>query len=104
MKEIIIESVEQFDLVVKEGVSLIDFYADWCGPCRMLAPTIHELETQYSDVKFCKVDVDNEPELAAMFKVSSIPMIAVVKNNTLVDFHLGYTSKDELSSFIKANC
>lgn len=85
------------------GACVIDLYADWCAPCKMLAPIVEELEAELTDVKFCKINVDSEPELAAMFKVSSIPMIAVVKNNTLVDFHLGYTSKDKLSSFIKAN-
>lgn len=85
------------------GACVIDLYADWCAPCKMLAPIVEELEREMTDIKFCKINVDKEPELAAMFKVSSIPMIAVVKNNTLVDFHLGYTSKDELSSFIKAN-
>lgn len=85
------------------GTCVIDLYADWCAPCKMLAPIVEELEREMTDIKFCKINVDKEPELAAMFKVSSIPMIAVVKNNTLVDFHLGYTSKEELSSFIKAN-
>ena len=97
---------ENFEKEVGEysGACVIDLYADWCAPCRMLAPIVEELESELADIKFAKINVDNEPELAAMFKVSSIPMIAVVKNNTLVDFHLGYTSKDELSSFIKANC
>ena len=63
-----------------EGFVIIDLYADWCGPCRMLAPTIAELEEEYTDVKFCKINVDEEPELARAFGVSSIPMIAAVKN------------------------
>lgn len=97
---------ENFEKEVAEnvGACVIDLYADWCAPCKMLAPIVHEIEGELPDIKFCKVNVDNEPELAAMFKVSSIPMIAVVKNNTLVDFHLGYTSKENLLSFIKSNC
>lgn len=97
---------ENFEKEIGEygGACVIDLYADWCAPCRMLAPIVEELEGEFTDIKFAKINVDKEPELAAMFKVSSIPMIAVVKNNTLVDFHLGYTTKDELSSFIKANC
>lgn len=86
-----------------EGSAVIDLYADWCAPCKMLAPVIEELADELTDVKFCKINVDNERELAAMFKVSSIPMIAVVTNNTLVDFHVGYASKDALRDFITSN-
>lgn len=87
-----------------EGAAVIDLYADWCAPCKMLAPIVAELEAELTDIKFCKVNVDNEPEIAAAFKVSSIPMIAIVKNNTFVDFKVGYTPKDELRDFIVENC
>ena len=86
-----------------EGSAVIDLYADWCAPCKMLAPVIEELEGELTDVKFCKINVDKERELAAMFKVSSIPMVAVITNNTLVDFHVGYASKDALRDFITSN-
>ena len=87
-----------------DGAAVIDLYADWCAPCKMLAPIVEELAGELTDIKFCKVNVDSEPELAAMFKVSSIPMIAIVKNNTFVDFHVGYIPKDELRDFITSNC
>ena len=83
------------------GLVVIDLYADWCGPCKMLAPVIHELEGEYPEVKFCKVNVDNEPELAAAFKVSSIPMIAFVKDNTFVDVSVGYVPKAKLAAIIE---
>ena len=83
------------------GLVVIDLYADWCGPCKMLAPVIHELEGEYPEVKFCKVNVDNEPELAAAFKVSSIPMIAFVKDNTFVDVSVGYAPKAKLAAIIE---
>ena len=86
-----------------KGSAVIDLYADWCAPCKMLAPIIEELEGELTDVKFCKINVDNERELAAMFKVSSIPMVAVVTNNTLVDFQVGYVTKDALRDFITQN-
>lgn len=85
------------------GLVVIDLYADWCGPCRMLAPTLDELEREMPDVKFCKINVDNEPELTAMFKVESIPMIALVKDNTFVDVSVGYVPKAKLESLILAN-
>ena len=80
---------------------LLDFYADWCGPCKMLAPVIHELENEYTDVKFCKVNVDEEGELADAFKVTSIPMVAFVKNNTFVDVSVGYVPKEKLAKLIE---
>lgn len=84
-----------------EKLCVIDLYADWCGPCRMLAPVLEELESEYSDVKFCKVNVDNSPEIARMFKVESIPLVAFVKNNTYLDMSLGYVPKAKLASMIE---
>ena len=52
-----------------EGLVVIDFYADWCGPCKLMAPMVHELEGEYPEVKFCKVNVDNDPDLARIFKI-----------------------------------
>ena len=86
-----------------EGLIIIDLYADWCAPCRMLAPVIEELESEYTDVKFCKINVDSEPELAQMFKVSSIPMIAAVKDNTFLDMSVGFVPKASLAALINNN-
>ena len=86
-----------------KGLIIIDLYADWCAPCRMLSPVIEELESENTDVKFCKINVDQEPELARMFKVSSIPMIAAVKDNTFLDMSVGYVPKATLEGLIKDN-
>ena len=86
-----------------EGLIIIDLYADWCAPCRMLAPVIEELERENTDVKFCKINVDSEPELAQMFKVSSIPMIAAVKDNTFLDMSIGFVPKASLAALINNN-
>ena len=86
-----------------DGLVLIDFYADWCGPCKLMAPVIAELETEYSKVKFCKVDVDKEPELARLFKIKSIPTLALVKDNTFVDMSVGYVPKATVSKIIEEN-
>ena len=80
---------------------LLDFFATWCGPCRMLSPILDELEREYPDVKFCKIDVDEEIELAKTFKVQSIPMIALVKDNTFVDMSVGYVPKESLKKLIE---
>ena len=86
-----------------DKLCVIDLYADWCGPCRMLAPVLAELEGEYTDVKFCKVNVDNDPEIARMFNVESIPMVAFVKNNTFVDVSVGYVPKATLANKIEGN-
>ena len=62
---------------------LLDFYADWCGPCRMVGPIVSEIANERSDVKVGKINVDEQPELAAQFQVMSIPMLAVIKNGKL---------------------
>ena len=85
------------------GLVVIDLYADWCGPCRMLAPILSELEGEYPDVKFCKINVDDQPELAKAFNVTSIPMVAFVKDNVFADVSVGYVPKDSLKKLVEAN-
>ena len=92
------EEIENYN-----GLAVIDLWADWCGPCRMLAPTLDELEREYTNVKFCKINVDEEPELTRMFKVESIPTVAFVKNNTFVDISVGYVPKASLAKKIEDN-
>ena len=82
------------------GTVVIDLYATWCGPCKMLEPIIDEIENEMPDVKFCKINVDQEPELTRLFKVESIPTVAVVKDNTFLDMSVGYTTKDALVNLI----
>ena len=96
---------DNFKTEVEEhsGLLLIDLYADWCGPCRMLAPVLAELEGEYPDVKFCKINVDNDPELAKAFNVKNIPMVALVKNNTFVDMSIGFVPKENISRLIEEN-
>ena len=87
--------VEEYD-----GLVVIDLWATWCGPCLMLAPVIDEIEKEMPDVKFCKINVDDERELAMEFKVQSIPTVAVVKNNTFLDMSVGLVPKEKLVNFI----
>ena len=96
---------ENFKTEVEEysGLCVIDLYADWCAPCRMLAPLLKELEGEYPDVKFCKINVDDEPELAKAFNVTSIPMVAFVKDNVFADVSVGYVPKENLKKLLEAN-
>ena len=97
MKEIIIESEEQFDSIVKDGVSLVDFYADWCGPCKMLAPFVEEVAEEYEGkVKVCKVNVDNVETLAYKYNVRSIPTLMYFKDGKLKDVSVGFQNKSDI--------
>ena len=76
---------------------LIDFWAPWCGPCRMLSPTISEIAEEYKDkVKVGKVNVDEEGELATIFRVSSIPLLVVMKNGKVVNSSVGVRPKNQI--------
>ena len=81
---------------------LLDFYADWCGPCKMLSPVLSEIADEYADViRVAKVNVDDEPELAMKFKVSSIPMLVLFKNGKIISTSVGYRPKDEILNELK---
>ena len=80
---------------------LIDFWASWCGPCKMLAPAIAEIaEEQEGKVKVGKVNVDEEPELAAKFGVMSIPMIVVIKNGEITNQTVGFQPKEDIENLL----
>lgn len=80
---------------------LIDFWAVWCGPCRMVAPIIEEIAAEYEGkVKVCKVNVDEEPELAVRFGVDSIPTLIVMKDGKVTNTAVGYRPKDSITAML----
>lgn len=93
-------SADNFDEEVKEGKTLIDFWAPWCGPCRMQSPILEQLEASGAAVKICKVNVDEQPDLAKRFGILSIPTLILMQNGVLKDKQVGLTSLDELNEFI----
>ena len=81
---------------------LLDFYADWCGPCKMLAPVLHEIAEESTGVlKVGKVNVDEQMELAMRFQVSSIPMLVVFKDGKAVAKSVGYRPKSEIAAMVE---
>ena len=81
---------------------LLDFYADWCGPCKMLAPVLHELAEENADtLKVGKINVDEQMELAMRFQVSSIPMLVVFKGGKAVAKSVGYRPKAEIAAMVE---
>ena len=92
---------DNFDETIKEGVTLVDFWAAWCGPCRMLGPIIEELATKYDGQhKIAKVDVDAESELAARFGVMSIPTVLLFRDGAELDKKIGVHPLEEFTAML----
>jgi len=95
-----LENSSEFEKEVQGEVVLVDFYADWCGPCQMLAPVLEELDKE-GKVKVVKIDVDSIPDLARQFRVMSIPTLMLFKNGQFVKKQLGYMPLEALREFVK---
>lgn len=81
---------------------LIDFWATWCGPCKMLSPIIESIAEKYDGtVKVCKVNVDEQPELANAFDVASIPTIVIMKDGKIVNTSIGYKPQEQIEALLK---
>ena len=91
-----IENKEQFNEAIKNGNVIVDFFATWCGPCRMLSPILEEIDNERDDITVIKVNVDEQDALAVLFNVSSIPLLIFFKDGVNKGNHLGYTSKANL--------
>ena len=90
----------EFKDIVKEGVTLVDFFATWCGPCKALAPVLEELSAQYPNVNFIKVIVDESENLASEYGIMSIPTVLVFKNGELVKQNVGFMSPQAVNSLV----
>lgn len=94
-------TVKEFDNEVKEGIVLVDFFADWCGPCKMIAPILETFASKHPDVKVLKVNVDEEQELAAKYSIMAIPTLMVYKNGKQVDVKQGFANLELLEEMIE---
>jgi thioredoxin 1 len=94
---------ENFDSTIAEGVSMVDFWAPWCGPCRMIAPVVEELAEEYEGrAKICKVNTDEQQDIAVKYGIRSIPAILFFKDGEMVDQMVGAASKDAFAEKLNA--
>ena len=92
---------ENFEAVTGEGLVLVDFWATWCGPCKMQAPVLDQLDAEMGDkVKICKVDVDQEPQLARRFRVLSIPTLVAMQDGKVKVTRVGYQDIESLKAML----
>ena len=88
------------EVLKSEKPVLMDFWAPWCGPCRMVGPVVEEIAEERADIKVCKINVDEEGELAAKFGVMSIPTLVVMKNGEITNQSVGMQTKEEILALL----
>lgn len=98
----VIGSVEEFNQEIASGTVLVDFYADWCGPCQALLPILEKTSEELTDVNIVKVNVDNLPDVAGTYQVVSIPTMIVFKDGELVEKHTGVMQRDEIITWVNS--
>lgn len=91
---------ENFQNEIDSGKVLIDFWASWCGPCKALSPIVDQVSDEVSDVKICKLNVDEQPEIASKYNVMSIPTLIVLENGIEVNKSVGLVSKEKVLGLI----
>lgn len=99
--EIIHGNEAEFDHLVTDGMVLVDFYATWCGPCKMLGPVLEELASDRDEVKIIKMDIDQNPEIAKSYGIMSVPTMLLFKDGRVVDKKVGFMPKELINNWIQ---
>ena len=94
---------DQFNDVINNGITLVDFYADWCGPCKMLGPVLEEVSKSYLNINFVKVNCDENMELCEQYQIMSIPAVFLFKDGKLIGKTGGYQSDSAIKQFIDSS-
>lgn len=92
---------ENFNDIIGEDITVVDFFATWCGPCKMLSPIIENIATKEDDIKFVKVDVDKHEELARIYGIMSVPTIIFFKDGNEEKRHIGLINEDKIKDIIE---
>lgn len=95
--------MDNFNNEIKDGIVLVDFFATWCGPCKMQSPIIDSLKEERSDIKIIKVDVDKEEDVARTYGIMSIPTLMLFKDGKEVAKNVGFMPKEVLTNWINEN-
>lgn len=90
----------EFANEVKDGLVLIDFYADWCGPCKMLSPILEQINKENKDIKVVKINIDDSRMLASYYQVQSIPTLVLLKDGEFIHRMIGFNPKKKIEEFI----
>jgi thioredoxin 1 len=96
-----VESVEQFTDIIRDKTTIVDFFAQWCNPCKMLAPVFEKTSELHPEVNFVKVDVDDMRSLAIAYDVTAVPTLIMFKNGKIVDKKAGFLPQSRLEDWIK---
>ena len=96
-----LKNEEEFENHVKSGVTLVDFYADWCGPCKMLTPILEEINKENKDVRIIKVNIDDSRFLASYYQIQSIPTLVLLKNGQFLNKMIGFRPKKMIEELIE---
>lgn len=95
-------NTNEFNETLSKDFFVVDLFATWCGPCKMLAPVYEAVSGEYPNVPFLKIDVDQDPDVAARYKVTTVPTVLFIKGGEVVDKAIGFLPKDQLKKKVEA--
>lgn len=99
----ITDSQFESEVLKAKGLVLVDFWAEWCMPCKMLSPVVDQIADEMPEIKVCKVNIDEQPSLAAEYKVMSIPTLIMFKDGKQVNQSIGVQAKDDIKELLRNN-